>query len=203
MGSKNKLICGIGVNDSDYTLHRFDFVGATKKRVWICPFYQTWHGMLLRCYSEEYLNRRPTYVGCSVHPDWIYFSEFKRWMENQPREGLALDKDLLVRGNKVYGPDTCVFISRALNNFLGDCRKSRGDYPIGVSLHKRTNTLRADCNNPFTGKAESLGHFSCANKAHEAWRARKHDHACRYADMQTDERIAAALRNRYLPLEGK
>lgn len=199
MGSKGKLICGVGINDSDYTLHKFGIVGGSKKRIWICPYYQSWHGIFLRCYSEDYLSRRPTYVGCSVHPDWHKFSVFKEWMERQPWEGNALDKDLLVTGNKIYGPDTCVFIPQALNNFLGDCGRSRGKYPIGVSLHKRTRTLRADCNNPFTHKAESLGHFLCVNAAHEAWRIRKHQLACQYADIQQDQRIAEALRTRYLP----
>lgn len=200
MGSKGKLICGIGINDSDYTLHKFGVIDGSKKRIWICPYYQAWHGIFLRCYSEDYLFRRPTYIGCSVHPEWHLFSIFKKWMELQPWKGAALDKDLLIRGNKVYGPNTCVFVPKALNNFLGDCGRSRGEYPIGVSLHKRTQTLRADCNNPFTHKAESLGHFLCAKEAHEAWRRRKHQLACQYADIQENPRIAEALRNRYLSI---
>ena len=199
MGSKNKLICGVGINDSDYTLHKFGVVAGTKKRIWICPFYQTWHDMLIRCYSECSLKRSPTYIGCSVTPEWLIFSKFRKWMADQDWSGNSLDKDLLVKGNKIYSPDTSVFISVQLNNFLGDCRKARGEHPIGVSWHKRTGTFRADCNNPFTRKAESLGHFTCATKAHEAWRVRKHQLALRYADMQTDPRIAEALRTRYLP----
>lgn len=55
----------------------------------------------------------------------------------------------------------------------------------------------ARCNNPFTLARECLGFFQDPDAAHEAWRARKHEHACVYADMQTDPRIAKALRARY------
>lgn len=199
MGAYGKLILGVGINDSTEKLHEFELVGGKQKRIWICPFYQAWKDCLTRCYSPIFHARRPTYVGCSVHPDWLRFSNFKLWMESQDWHGKSLDKDILFPGNKIYVPDRCVFVSRALNNFLGDCRKAKGDYPIGVSWHRRTSTFRADCNNPFTGKSEFLGHFLSPHAAHEAWRSRKHQHACIYADMQADPRVAQALRIRYLP----
>lgn len=197
MGAYNKLVCGVGINDSDYKLHRFELIDGSYRRIWICPFYQAWRDMLTRCYSDNYQSRKPTYKGCSVSEKWHVFSNFKEWMESQEWEGLCLDKDLLFHGNKVYGPDTCIFISKALNNFLGDCRKARGEYPIGVSWHKRTASFRSDCMNPFTGRKESLGHFESAAMAHEAWRRRKHQLACAYADIQEDQRVADALRKRY------
>lgn len=200
MSAYNKLICGVGVNDSDYTLHKFEIIGGKQKRIWICPFYQAWKDLLTRCYSPHFHERRPTYIGCSVAEEWITFSAFKSWMEAQEWVGKSLDKDLLIPGNKIYGPDKCVFVSRALNNFLGDCGRARGEFPIGVSWHKRTSTFRADCNNPFTKKSEFIGHYDCPNKAHADWRSRKHQHACRYAELQTDQRIAEALRTRYLPI---
>ena len=197
MGSKNKLVCGFGVNDSDYQLHRFELADGKYKRVWICPFYQAWRDLITRAYSPGFHARRPTYKGCSVSESWRLFSDFKAWMERQPWEGMSLDKDLLVAGNKVYGPESCVFISKALNNFLGGCARSRGQFLIGVSWHIRTGSFRADCMNPFTGHQESLGHFDSEVLAHAAWLSRKHQHACRYADMQADDRVAQALRTRY------
>ena len=197
MGSKNKLVCGVGKNDSDYNLHKFEIVNGVYRRIWICPFYQSWKDMLERCYSDNFHSRSPTYKECSVHEKWHVFSNFKSWMEKCDWHGMCLDKDLLFPGNKVYGPSTCIFISNALNNFLGDCRKARGKYKIGVSWHKRTSSFRADCMNPFSGRKESLGHFTCEDAAHEAWRRRKHQLACMYADIQEDQRVADALRKRY------
>lgn len=193
-----RLIEGVGVNDAGYSVTRFELVDGKLKRVWICPYYQTWHSCITRSYSEKYHARRPSYAGCSVAREWLTFSKFREWMMSQDWNGKALDKDILQPGNKIYSDYYCVFVSRELNNFILDQPSRRGDYPLGVSLHKRTNTLRADCMNPFTKRQESLGHFSCVDSAHEAWLARKHYHACAYAEMQDDPRAAHALRTRYI-----
>ena len=37
-------------------------------------------------------------------------------------------------------------------------------------------------------------------EAHEAWKARKHEHACKLADIQSDVRVAKVLRTRYCPV---
>jgi hypothetical protein len=123
-------------------------------------------------------------------------------MASQPWEENQLDKDVLVPGNKVYSPFTCVFLPRHLNLFMTDSGAARGKWPIGVSWYKSRGKLRAICCNPFTGANEYLGLFSCPNEAHEAWRRRKHELACQYADQQTDPRIAAALRSRYAMTPG-
>lgn len=115
----------------------------------------------------------------------------------QDWEGKHLDKDILRPANKVYGPDACVFVPGQLNAFLNDRGAARGEYPIGVTWNRQRGKLLARCCNPFTRKLEHLGYFTDSAEAHEAWRARKHQHAIRYADMQTDSRIAAALRTRY------
>jgi hypothetical protein len=143
---------------------------------------------------------RPTYVGCSVSPDWLRFSMFLAWMQRQDWQGKQLDKDILIPGNKIYSPDTCVFVPSALNMFLVDTGKTRGDWPLGVSETRR-GRFRATCRNPFTGKTEWLGQFNDPEEAHQSWRARKHQHALRYADQQTDPRIAQALRTRFLPVQ--
>lgn len=195
--AKTKLVYGAGLNDADYVPEVKVFINGKQKRIWYCPFFITWRSMLQRCFSQLCQSRHPTYINCSVSPEWLLFSEFRKWMNNQPWEGNDLDKDILHPGNKQYGPDKCVFVSTALNNFLLDRGASRGNYPIGVSFHKQRSKFIAQCRNPFTGKKEFLGYFNWPDEAHEAWRKRKHELACIYADMQTDERIAEALRKRY------
>ncbi|MNR10122.1 hypothetical protein D3C85_1263570 [compost metagenome] len=115
----------------------------------------------------------------------------------QDFEGKDLDKDILIKGNKVYGPDNCVFVSRALNTFMNDRAAVKGGCPTGVSLETSTGRFKANCRNPFSKQLEFLGRFACQDAAHEAWRKRKHDLACQYANLQTDPRIASALRTRY------
>lgn len=129
--SKRSLVCGVGVNDANYITH----IKKNNKRVWICPFYSKWEKMLERCYSLKYHKRNPTYIGCSVTPEWLYFSKFRLWMENQKWEGLQLDKDLLVKGNKVYGPNTCCFLPNAINTLFGHGNKKKNSrLPEGVRL---------------------------------------------------------------------
>ena len=191
---RNKLVYGVGINYADYKVeHRID-----GKRV-RCSYYRTWDNMLCRCYSEKYQDRNPTYKGCYVWTEWLYFMNFRKWMMKQDWQGKQLDKDLLVVGNKVYSPEACVFVDIMTNSFTIDCGRKRGEYPIGVSFHKRKGKFQTHCSNPFSKKLEYLGYFTCEHQAHLAWKARKHILACQLADLQTDPRVAAALRARYLP----
>lgn len=186
-----KLIFGVGVNDADYFVN--PRVG--KKRV-MCQFYQCWHNMIRRCYSAYCQARQPAYIGCSVCEEWLTFSNFKAWMEKQDWEGKELDKDILFKGNKIYSPETCVFVCPSTNLFTITCTASRGEWPLGVDLYKATGKFKSQCSNNFTKKKEHLGYFSTPDEAHAAWKKRKHELACQLADLQTDQRVADALRSR-------
>ena len=196
MRKRNKLVYGVGINDADYSVHP----EINGKRV-MCPFYLTWRNMLMRCYDPKCQAKYPTYIGCSVVPEWHRFMTFRAWMTMLDWQGRELDKDILVPGNKVYGPQTCVFISHGLNNFTTDHAAARGEWPIGVCWNKRNGKFQAYCGNPFTSKKEYLGLFTCPDEAHEAWRARKHELALQIAALHADPRIAAALSIRYLKQE--
>jgi len=126
MRTKNKLVAGVGANDYEGSIV---INGQTIKS------YNTWTHMLQRCYDSKYQTRKPTYIGCTVCSEWLNFSSFKTWFDSNYKEGLALDKDILKPGNKQYGPDTCRFVPRYINNLLLDSGRSRGPYPLGVSKH--------------------------------------------------------------------
>lgn len=193
------LVYGVGVNDSAEPVEKRLRIGGRKLLIWACPFHVRWREMLTRCYSEKFQVKHPSYIGCSVTSDWHLFSNFKSWMESQPWQENQTDKDILYPGSRIYGPETCAFVSQQLNKFTTDHRAARGDFPVGVSFHKALRKFQASCSNPFAGAIDFLGYFNCPLMAHEAWRKRKHQHACRYADMQSDPRVAQALRTRYLP----
>ena len=123
---------------------------------------------------------------------------FKDWMENQDWEGNQLDKDLLFEGNKVYGPKTCVFVTRMVNNFTLDSGAARGELPIGVYWNKEKNKFMSSCRNPFTKKREYLGYFTTEQEAHQAWLTRKLELAHELVAIQTDPRVAKALIERYM-----
>lgn len=199
---KIKLVHGVGVNDADHPITRYEIVDGKSKRVWVCPFYRKWESMLNRCYSRSYLDGKPTYEPCAVAAEWHSFTTFSLWMRQQQWQEMSLDKDILSPGNKLYSPEFCIFVTPALNSFLTDSGAVRGEHPIGVFFNPRHGKFESHCNNPFTGKYDLLGNFSSPALAHEAWRMKKHEHACRYGDLQDDERISVALRARYLPSEG-
>ena len=197
-----KLVHGVGVNDADYVVVKWEEIGRIdgkrkKKLVWVCPYYRTWTHMLQRCYSAKYQEKKPTYKGCSVSKEWHTFSVFKSWMETQEWEGLQLDKDILFEGNKIYSSKTCVFVTRMVNMFTIDSGAARGDWLIGTYWNKAVGKFRAQCKNPFIKKNEYLGSFTCEVEAHKAWAKRKLELAKELAAIQTDERVAKALINRY------
>lgn len=195
--SRGSTVFGVGINDAEYVINQR--LGDKRK---ICPFYITWYGMFRRCYDPKHLALSPTYLGCTVDVEWHQFSTFRAWMEKQEWEGKQLDKDLLIVGNKVYSPNTCVFVSCIINSFITEAGAIRGDWPIGVSFHKRDNVFHANCKNPFTKKKEYLGTFDCPNEAHKAWLKRKQELAILLAAEQTDERVAKAIIDRYMTYGG-
>lgn len=192
---KNKLIHGIGVNDADYPVYKMGKVDGKRKILWVCPFYVKWTSMLDRCYSKKTIHKYPSYTKCSVVPEWHYFSQFKVWMETQDWEGKHLDKDLLLKGNKVYGPDTCLFIEAELNSFILEPTKKSTNLPIGVFKSKNSDKYEARCNNGV--KCIYLGSFETIEKAHNAWLTFKLEQANIIAQKQTDQRISKALIERY------
>jgi hypothetical protein len=197
-----KLVHGLGINDVDYKISRSIELPKTdgkrnQKIVWICPYYQKWQNMLYRC-GEKYQKAHPSYTGCTIHPDWIYLSSFIKWVDSQPNKDWQtsfLDKDVLRVGNKVYSPNNCAFVEERVNKFILDRSAARGEYLIGCYLHR--GKFKAKCGNPFTKESDTLGYFHTELEAHLAWKAKKHELACQLADLQSDPRVAEALRKRY------
>lgn len=197
-----KLVCGVGINDAGYAIQRKETIGYVngkrrQKTVWACPYYRAWKNMIERCYSAKKQERQPTYAGCTVAAEWLTFINFKSWMKKQNWEGFCLDKDLLFQGNKIYSAETCVFVTGAVNSFTIDSGAVRGEWLIGASRSKSTGKFQSRCNNPFTKKYEHLGYFACELEAHQAWLKRKLELAKELAAIQTDQRVAKALIDRY------
>jgi hypothetical protein len=198
----DKLVFGVGINDLGYrTLVQEELPKNGGKRirktVFLCKYYAAWKNMLERCYSEKYLESRPSYIGTSVCSEWLSATAFKKWMEQQDWRDKCLDKDIIVPGSKLYSPETCAFVLNATNSFVIASDASRGDYPVGVSLYKQTGKYCAQCKNPFAGKKEHLGYFSTPEEAHESWRKRKHELAQLVAARESDSRVVEALKKRY------
>ena len=196
------LVFNVGINDADYTVSKFQNLGMVNgvrknKVVWLCPYYIVWKNMLARCYAVNRQRQHMAYIGCSVCAEWLTFSKFKAWMETQDWEGKHLDKDILVHGNNIYSPNTCVFVSPALNMFLTGRAAMRGDYPIGVSFHKKSGKFCSSISNPFSNKQEHLGLFITPEEAASKWLTRKREFAKIYAELQDNYLVSLAILKRY------
>ena len=175
-----KPVCGVGINDADYKVKPKIKVDGKWKDLPPCPYYRKWVSMLERCYSKRHQKTAQTYVGCTVCDEWLLFSNFRTWMEQQEWEGRPLDKDLLVEDNKVYSPETCIFIPQKLNTFISINKKNKSLYPLGVSYKKRSGDMKSEYSRPYVSEISTIdrtgrfiGHFETPDKAHSAYLSAK------------------------------
>lgn len=102
------VVCGVGVYEKDGW--RVDAVHTTKYRLWV--------DMLARCYDGRFHARMPTYKNCQVSDNFKDFKYFSEWCDKQVGFNLPryhLDKDILVKGNKVYSEETCCFVPEEID----------------------------------------------------------------------------------------
>ena len=162
--------------------------------------YKIWKRVLCRCYSVGYQKVQPTYIDCSVSENFRYLEYFKEWCNNQigfnsvdeKGKPFALDKDILVKGNRVYNEDVCVFVPQEVNLLFTKRDKSRGEYPIGVSFHKSRGMLTATLNNKY------LGYFNTAEQAFQVYKTAKEAYIKEVANKwkdKIDSKVYEALMN--------
>ena len=158
----SKLVYGVGINDKTKPSN---VNGKNVKE------YNLWKNMLSRCFSEKYQTRCPTYKGCNVSDNFLHYSFFYDWCQNQIGFGKVdekgrswqLDKDLLFVGNKTYSETACVFVPQEINSFFTDSGNARGEYPLGVCFNKASGKFKAQCN--VNDKRQHLGYFNTPDEA--------------------------------------
>ena len=166
--------------------------------------YMLWIHMLQRCYSDTSKKKRPTYECCEVSDNFKSYEYFYEWCHNQVgfgndgnRNQFQLDKDLLIKGNKVYSESTCVFIPVEINSLLVKCTASRGQHLIGVCWSKTHKAFMAQVRKN-KGKQEHLGYFKTELEAYNAYKVAKESFIKEQANKwksQIDERAYEALMN--------
>lgn len=106
------IMCGIGYRGSDD-------VDCTSES------YLRWHDMINRCYNEKFHGSQPQYKGCTVCPEWLNYSNFKVWYDQNKIPGMTLDldKDILFKGNCEYSPSTVAFVPHTINTLFLNRKK--------------------------------------------------------------------------------
>ena len=162
--------------------------------------YTLWCSMLQRCYSDVLKKRCPTYEGCEVSDNFKSYEYFYEWCQKQigfNNEGWQLDKDLLIKGGKVYSESTCVFLPPEINLLLIKCTATRGKHLIGVSWNKKANAFESRVSKS-TGKREYLGSFNTELEAFNSYKQAKESFVKEQANKwkdKIDERAYEALMN--------
>ena len=162
--------------------------------------YTLWMDMLKRCYSDKYQKKQLTYEGCEVGDNFKSYEYFYEWCNKQigfDNKDWQLDKDLLVKGNKVYNESTCIFIPKEINQVLVKRENMRGKYPIGVYWSHKNKAFMARVN-MNKGKYEYLGSFNAEIEAFNAYKTAKEAFVKEQASKwkgKIDDRAYNALMN--------
>ena len=183
-----KSVYGVGVVGDETTR------GSDGKKL---KEYRVWNKMLCRCYNEDFHKKQPSYTNCTASENFKYYPFFKDWCNNQigfGNEGWQLDKDILIKGNKIYSEDTCCFVPPEINSLFIKCDRSRGEYPLGVNYHKASGKFAAQIN--IKMKRVHLGLFDTIDEAFLAYKMSKESQikelANKYKDF-LDSRVYNAM----------
>lgn len=132
--------------------------------------YDTWMNRLSDCYNIKNINKKPRYKDCEVCKEWHNFQVFADWWEENfyeiDGEQMELDKDILIKNNKIYSPNTCVIVPHRINSLFVKSNSKRGILPIGVIKHKEKYVSQIQMSNQGSHKCLHLGTF---NTPHEAF----------------------------------
>ena len=153
--------------------------------------FKHWEYMLKRCYYKLDLQRYPTYTHCEVCNEWLNLSNFEVWVKNNyyqcGNEKMCLDKDILFKNNKIYSPDTTIFIPERINILFTKTNAARGKYPIGVYYKQKNKKFVAQVSKltdeqSNTKQQEHIGLYNTPEDAFKAYKAAKENYIKEVAD---------------------
>ena len=107
--------------------------------------YDTWSSMIRRCYDEVSLLRASSYNDCEVSERWLNFQNFcddikniegyHHWVNSTIFREYDLDKDIKVKGNRVYSKETCIFAPH-IENMKCTNPRITGDLYLAENIKK-------------------------------------------------------------------
>ena len=117
------------INDND------TYIGKNGKKELLKTYiYDRWRNMLDRCYSNEQNSNYILYSECSVCDEWHSFYNYYIWFkQNMWGNNIAyqVDKDFLIKGNKIYSPTTCLLVDNKINSTIIKTNSKEKHY-VGV-----------------------------------------------------------------------
>lgn len=146
---------------------------------------KVWHSMIQRCYDNKVHDVESTYANCEICEEWKTFTNFYKWFVEHyyelPNESVQLDKDILIKNNRIYSPEYCCFVPHTINSLLTKSNKMRGDLPIGVCWVNRDQVYRAQCSDGHKNTIH-LGDYDNPTVAFKAYKKCKENVIKKIAD---------------------
>lgn len=115
--------------------------------------YRIRRAMINRCYNLNSKSYKDYGLkGVYVCDEWLANPvSFINWaLENGWNDTLEIDKDIKVPGNMVYSPDTCLLVSKAVNNKHSHSRDTSKGKHIKLSLEDVDNIINMYKTNEFS-----------------------------------------------------
>lgn len=177
------IIRGKVKNPSHRSVYRTGFIGIGKYNYKkSSKIYRIWSGLLERGYCSKFKEKYFTYKYVTVCEEWHNFQNFAKWFEEnynpETMEGWHLDKDIIVKGNKVYSPETCCFVPQEINLLFTKCNSKRGLCSIGVCKVDDKFKSSVSKNN----KTTNIGFFNTPEEAFQSYKTAKEKEIKRVAD---------------------
>ena len=140
--------------------------------------YVTWRFMLIRCFDNDYKIGMPTYQNVTCCEEWLLYDNFYEWLHSQSNFNnwinlrlSAIDKDILIKGNKIYSPETCCLVPQNINALFVKCDNNRGDLPIGMTYNKQHNKYQVRCS--LNHHNINLGYYDTPEEAFQVYKKYK------------------------------
>ena len=95
---------------------------------------------------------------------------------------MNLDKDILIKNNKIYSPETCVFVPHDINSLFTKANTKRGKYPIGV--HFKRNKYHVQIQK--YKQVIHLGTYDTSEEAFTVYKIAKENYIKEIADKYKD-----------------
>lgn len=152
--------------------------------------YQYWHDMIKRSFDLKLKEKRPSYKDITCCNEWLSFQTFAKWFDENyytvDDERIHLDKDILYKGNKIYSPETCIFVPARINELFTQQPKSKYGLPTGVDKLP-SGKFRVRIATHGNNLNKHFGVYDVLDEAINSYKINKKDYIITIANLYKDK----------------
>lgn len=183
------LLTGRVANPYYARVYGVGYIGVGKYSTKDKEMYKLWMRLLERTNCAIFTSKNPAYLNVSICDEWLNFQNFAAWCEEQPffkakdskGKSYQIDKDLLVKGNNTYSPETCCFVPQRINALLTKNDVRRGKFPIGVTFVECVGKYSAQVSRIDLDRR--LGYYETPEEAFQAYKKAKESYIKEIANL--------------------